>query len=64
MTLLQKLIRGQSLREKVALLKIGRGLEIKECADQLGISYKAADYYWHTAKRQIRGEPLSPFRKE
>lgn len=50
--------RGQALRERVAYLRIGRGLMLKECADVMGIPMKSAAEHWQNAKAVIRGVPF------
>lgn len=53
-------MKDDPLRNRVAYLKINCGMSLKEIAVQLDIPLKNADYYWHTAKRQIRGQKITP----
>lgn len=49
--------RGDRARERIAYLRIAKGLTIKECADILDMNIKTAEYHWDCAKRIIQGRP-------
>lgn len=54
---MEKLLRGEKLREQMAYLRIAKGMTLKEAAALLGINAKTADYHWECAKRMIQGRP-------
>lgn len=49
--------RCEKMREKLAYLRIARGLLLKECASELGIEESAAEYHWDCVKKIIEGRP-------